>query len=122
MEQYLNGGRWTLVNAFLKKGKQNNRRADDPAFIHALLLVETPCRRPRMNAFCTCSASGRNALLSAAIACGSSIAVEMSSSKLMSSKSKAVCIWVQPARKRSATRVVNARSNRAATVSGALVT
>ena len=39
----------------------------------------------------------RNALISPVSACGSSIAVAMRSSRLMSSMSKALRIWVQPA-------------------------
>jgi hypothetical protein len=39
----------------------------------------------------------RNALFSLVIACGSSIAVAMSSSRLMSSMSKALRMCVQPA-------------------------
>src|SRR5262245_22671011 len=65
----------------------------------------------------------RKTLFSLLIACGSSSAVAMRSSRLMSSISKALRIWVQPARRSCATSSWSrVRSNCVFTASGVVVT
>src|SRR5262245_6736089 len=65
----------------------------------------------------------RKALLSPVMACGSSMAVAIRSSRLMSSMSKALRMWVQPAPSRRATcGWSRSRSNCVFTASGVVVT